>query len=176
MHEESNGATDPFNALCKTIHWTSAVKSTLYTPMEHASDNIIFMVHCAKTGHLAIWPSSRSTFRIPASHYMKGVYFLFSLCRVFTLILNIYFTWKGIKDFIRIRKFQFRRALRRSYDPVFCGKREPVWDYPVPCPVTSWKPPVTGTLPHPWGRLFQWMIVLTEKKFFLMLRWMSLST
>lgn len=52
MHEESNGATDPFNALCKTIHWTSAVKSTLYTPMEHASDNIIFMVHCAKTGHL----------------------------------------------------------------------------------------------------------------------------
>lgn len=150
----------------------------LFTLQWNMHQIILFLWYIVQK--LAIW-TGRNLFKIHLQDssfplYMKGVYFLFSLCRVFTLILNVYFTWKGIKDFIRIRKFLVRSALRRSYDPVFCGKREPVWDYPVPCPVTSWKPPVTGILPHPWGRLFQWMIVLTEKKFFLMLRWMSLST
>lgn len=36
----------------------------------------------------------------------------------------------------------------------------------MPCPVEPWKPPVTGTLSHPWrARSRDWLIVLTVKKF-----------
>lgn len=31
-------------------------------------------------------------------------------------------------------------------------EEEPRWDYLALCPISSWKPPVIGTLPRPWGR------------------------
>lgn len=122
-NQESDGATTPFNALHKTINWTSAFRALFYTPMEHALDNAI-MVLCAKN-----WPfrqaeiSSRPSFRIPASYCMNRVHFHSSFCSVFMLILNITFTWRGIKSLLKIiEKTQVWRVLRRSSGPILHGK------------------------------------------------------
>lgn len=118
-----------------TEHQLSRALLTLQWNMHQMVLLLWYIVQKLATGQQKI--SSRSTFRIPASHYMNRVYFLFSLCRVFTLIPNIIFTWRGIKVLIRIRKSQVKRALRRWSDPVFFfWKRESIRDYPACCPVT----------------------------------------
>lgn len=100
-----------------TEHQLSRALLTLQWNMHQMVLLLWYIVQKLATGQQKI--SSRSTFRIPASHYTNRVYFLFSLCRVFTLIPNIIFTWRGIKVLIRIRKSQVKRALRRWSDPVF---------------------------------------------------------